>query len=119
MPFSCCATRSRALRCCCTSSRAQHENGIFGGRQVEVRSLVPDPEGLISISIAILNLMPVPVLDGGQIAILLVESVFRRDLSLTFKERVNRLGFVLLIVLMVMVIYFDLRKVLPEGFPGS
>ncbi|MCP4202056.1 MAG: RIP metalloprotease RseP [bacterium] len=76
--------------------------------------------GLISISIAILNLMPVPVLDGGQIAILLVESVFRRDLSLTLKERVNQVGFVLIIMLMVMVIYFDLRKVIPEGMlPGS
>lgn len=76
--------------------------------------------GLISISIAILNLMPVPVLDGGQIAILLVESLFRRDLSLTLKERVNQVGFVLIIMLMVMVIYFDLRKVIPEGIlPGS
>jgi regulator of sigma E protease len=76
--------------------------------------------GLISISIAILNLMPVPVLDGGQIAILLVESVFRRDLSLTLKERFNQVGFVLIIMLMVMVIYFDLRKVIPEGIlPGS
>lgn len=76
--------------------------------------------GLISISIAILNLMPVPVLDGGQIAILLVESVFRRDLSLTLKERVNQVGFVLIIMLMVMVLYFDLRKVIPDGLlPGS
>jgi regulator of sigma E protease len=76
--------------------------------------------GLISISIAILNLMPVPVLDGGQITILLVESVFRRDLSLTLKERFNQVGFVLIIMLMVMVIYYDLRKVIPEGMlPGS
>ncbi|MCH7665182.1 MAG: RIP metalloprotease RseP [Acidobacteria bacterium] len=76
--------------------------------------------GLISISIAILNLMPVPVLDGGQIAVLLVESLFRRDLSLTLKERFNQVGFVLIIMLMVMVLYFDLRKVIPEGmFPGS
>ena len=76
--------------------------------------------GLISISIAILNLMPVPVLDGGQIAVLLVESLFRRDLSLTLKERFNQVGFVLIIMLMVMVIYFDLRKVIPEGLlPGS
>ncbi len=76
--------------------------------------------GLISISIAILNLLPVPVLDGGQILILLVESLFRRDLSLTFKERVNQVGFVLIVMLMVMVLYFDLRKVIPEGLvPGS
>lgn len=75
--------------------------------------------GLISISIAILNLMPVPVLDGGQIAILLIESLFQRDLSLALKERINQVGFVLIIMLMVMVLYFDLRKVIPEGLlPG-
>ncbi|MDH3253885.1 MAG: RIP metalloprotease RseP [Acidobacteriota bacterium] len=76
--------------------------------------------GLISISIAILNLLPIPVLDGGQIAILLVESLFRRDLSLTIKERINQVGFLLIVMLMVMVLYFDLVKVIPEGvLPGS
>jgi len=76
--------------------------------------------GLISISIAILNLLPIPVLDGGQITILLVESTFRRDLSLTLKERINQVGFLLIVMLMVMVLYFDLVKVIPEGFlPGS
>src|SRR5262249_49193960 len=42
--------------------------------------------GFISISIAILNLMPIPILDGGQIFILLIEGVIRRDLSLRLKE---------------------------------
>jgi regulator of sigma E protease len=76
--------------------------------------------GLISISIAILNLLPIPVLDGGQIAILAVESLFRRDLSLTIKERINQVGFLLIVMLMVMVLYFDLVKVIPGSFlPGS
>lgn len=76
--------------------------------------------GLISISIAILNLLPIPILDGGQITILLLESLFRRDLSLTIKERINQVGFVLIVMLMVMVLYFDLVKVIPERFlPGS
>lgn len=76
--------------------------------------------GLISISIAILNLLPVPVLDGGQIFILLFESVRRRDLSLRVKERINQVGFVMIVMLMVAVLYFDLVKNLPEGFlPGS
>jgi regulator of sigma E protease len=76
--------------------------------------------GLISISIAILNLLPIPILDGGQITILLFESLFRRDLSLTIKERINQVGFVLIVMLMVMVLYFDLVKVIPEGIlPGS
>jgi len=76
--------------------------------------------GLISISIGILNLMPVPVLDGGQITILLIESLRRRDLSLGLKERINQVGFVLIILLMVMVLYFDIVKNVPAGLlPGS
>ncbi len=76
--------------------------------------------GIISISIAILNLLPVPVLDGGQIFILLIESLRRRDLSLRFKERVNQVGFLMIVMLMIVVLYFDLVKNVPEGLlPGS
>lgn len=76
--------------------------------------------GLISISIAILNLMPIPVLDGGQITVLLIEGIRRRDLSLKVKERINMVGFYAVIMLMVVVLYFDLVKNLPAGLlPGS
>ncbi|MGH9381973.1 MAG: RIP metalloprotease RseP [Thermoanaerobaculia bacterium] len=75
---------------------------------------------LLSISIGLLNLFPIPILDGGQIALLLVEGTLRRDLSLRVKERVQQLGFALIIALMAMVIYFDLVKALPSGvLPGS
>jgi regulator of sigma E protease len=67
--------------------------------------------GFISISIAILNLLPLPILDGGNIFILLLESVIRRDLSLAIKERINQVGFVLLMALMAMVLYFDVVKI--------
>ena len=69
--------------------------------------------GFISISIAILNLLPVPILDGGQITVLMIEGLLRRDLSMNVKERVNQVGFVLLMGLMVMVLYFDLAKNIP------
>lgn len=76
--------------------------------------------GFISISIAIMNLLPIPLLDGGQILILLVESVIRRDLSLRFKELVSQVGFVLILMLMLTVIWFDLVKIVPERLlPGS
>ena len=75
--------------------------------------------GFISVSIAILNLMPIPILDGGQIAILLIEGVMRRDLSLRFKELVSQVGFVMILLLMAMVLYFDLSKNLPALMPGS
>jgi regulator of sigma E protease len=66
--------------------------------------------GFLSISIAILNLMPIPILDGGQIFVLTVEGVIRRDLSQRLKEIVTQVGFVMILLLMVMVIYFDVSK---------
>jgi regulator of sigma E protease len=76
--------------------------------------------GLISISIAILNLLPIPVLDGGQIFILLIESLRRKDLSLRVKERIQQVGFYAIVMLMVVVLYFDLVKNIPDGLlPGS
>jgi regulator of sigma E protease len=76
--------------------------------------------GLISISIAILNLLPIPVLDGGQITVLLIETLRRRDLSLALKERIQQVGFVLILMLMGLVLYFDFMKIIPAGlFSGS
>ena len=75
---------------------------------------------LVSISIGILNLLPIPVLDGGQITVLLIESLRRKDLSLKVKERINQLGLAFIVVLMVMVLYFDVVKNIPDGLlPGS
>jgi len=67
--------------------------------------------GVISISIGFLNLLPIPVLDGGQMLMLAVEGIMRRDLSLRFKDVVNQVGFVLIMLLMLAVIFFDLKKV--------
>lgn len=65
---------------------------------------------LISLSIAILNLMPIPILDGGQISILLVEGIMRRDLSLRLKEMVAQVGIVVILALMVTVFIFDIMR---------
>ncbi|HEX4965120.1 MAG TPA: RIP metalloprotease RseP [Thermoanaerobaculia bacterium] len=73
--------------------------------------------GFISLSIAIMNLMPIPILDGGQIFILSVEGVIRRDLSMRFKEIISQVGFVMILLLMFMVLYFDFAKRWP--FFGS
>lgn len=72
--------------------------------------------GLVSISIAILNLLPIPVLDGGQIFVLLVESLIRRDLSLRLKEAINMVGLAFIVLLMATVIFFDVRRNWPFGF---
>jgi regulator of sigma E protease len=66
---------------------------------------------MLSINLGILNLMPVPVLDGGHIAILLLEGVARRDFSMQVKEKMLVAGFVVLMMLMVTVIYNDLTRI--------
>ncbi len=74
----------------------------------------------ISISIAIMNLMPIPILDGGQIFVLLVEGVIRRDLPLRMKEIISQVGFVMILLLIFMVIWFDFTKNPPSTwFSGS
>ena len=67
---------------------------------------------MISLNLGLLNLLPVPVLDGGHIAILAVEGVARRDLSIRVKERVLMAGAAVLVVLMVTVIYNDVARLL-------
>jgi regulator of sigma E protease len=66
--------------------------------------------GLISLNLGVFNLLPIPILDGGIIALLLVEAILRRDLSLAVKERVVQAGFVFLIVLMGFVVVNDITK---------
>jgi regulator of sigma E protease len=67
--------------------------------------------GLISLNLGIINLLPIPILDGGVIALLLVESVIGRDLSIRVKEKIVQAGFVFLILLMAFVIINDLSRV--------
>jgi regulator of sigma E protease len=66
----------------------------------------------ISLNLALINLMPIPVLDGGQIMILAVEGLARRDLSVKVKERILLAGAALIILLMVTVIYNDIARLL-------
>ncbi|HUO84375.1 MAG TPA: RIP metalloprotease RseP [Thermoanaerobaculia bacterium] len=63
---------------------------------------------VISLNLGILNLLPIPVLDGGHIAILGLEGVMRRDLSMGAKERLYKVGFALLAMLMIVVLYQDI-----------
>jgi regulator of sigma E protease len=67
----------------------------------------------ISLNLGIMNLLPIPVLDGGVIAIILLETLIRRDLSLATRERITQVGVVMLLVLAVIVTYNDIIKSLP------
>ena len=62
---------------------------------------------MISLQLGVMNLLPIPVLDGGHIMILLIEGAARRDLSLRVKERIQQLGFAVLAALMIVVLYND------------
>jgi regulator of sigma E protease len=71
---------------------------------------------LISMQLGIMNLLPIPVLDGGHIMILLIEGVARRDLSLRVKERIQQVGFAVLAALMIVVLYNDvITNVMRKG----
>jgi regulator of sigma E protease len=65
---------------------------------------------LISINLAILNLLPVPVLDGGQFLFLLAEAIIRRPLPLKLRERLTTVGLVLIVLLMGLAFSNDLRR---------
>ena len=65
---------------------------------------------MISLNLALLNLMPIPVLDGGQMAILILEGLFRRDISLRLKEAFAIAGALVIVALMVTVLYNDIAR---------
>jgi regulator of sigma E protease len=64
----------------------------------------------ISLQLAIINLFPIPILDGGAILLLVIEGLLRRDLSLELKERFLQVGIVFLLLLVVFVTYNDIVK---------
>jgi regulator of sigma E protease len=68
---------------------------------------------LISVNLGILNLLPIPILDGGHILMLTLEGIRRRDFSLTFKERFIQVGLVFLLALFAYVMYNDVVRLLP------
>ena len=65
----------------------------------------------ISLNLGLLNLLPIPVLDGGHIFIMALEGLARRDFSLRVKEKMFMAGFAVLLMLMVTVIYNDLTRI--------
>jgi len=68
----------------------------------------------ISLNLGIFNLLPIPILDGGMILFLAIESIMRRDLNQEIKERVYQVAFVCLIVFAVFVIFNDITKLHPR-----
>lgn len=65
---------------------------------------------LVSLQLGIINLFPIPPLDGGHVFTILIEGVIRRELSAQIKERVMQAGLILLLIFMGTIIYFDITK---------
>jgi regulator of sigma E protease len=65
---------------------------------------------MISINLGMFNLLPFPILDGGMIFLLLIESLFRRDLPMPVKERIYQVAFVCIVLFAAMVIFNDITK---------
>ena len=64
----------------------------------------------ISLQLGIINLMPIPPLDGGHLFTITIEGIIRRDLPMQVKERMMQVGFVLLLLFMGTIIFFDISK---------
>jgi membrane-associated protease RseP (regulator of RpoE activity) len=71
---------------------------------------------VISLQLGVLNLFPIPVFDGGQLFVLIIESIFRRDLSPKARNIWMQIGFVIFVALIVFVILNDFVKKLPNGW---
>lgn len=68
--------------------------------------------GLISLQLAIFNLLPIPLLDGGHMFILSIEGLMRKDFKAAFKYRLLQAGFAFLMTLFAVVLVFDILKLL-------
>lgn len=66
--------------------------------------------GLVSVNLAVLNLLPIPILDGGQFLFLLAEGILRRPLSYKIRERLTVVGLVLIVMLMVLAFKNDIAR---------
>jgi len=72
--------------------------------------------GLISLQLGVINLFPIPVFDGGQIFVLGLEALFRRDFSPKLRQIWMQIGFVIFIFLIVFIILNDIVKRMPNGW---
>jgi regulator of sigma E protease len=66
---------------------------------------------VISINLVILNVLPIPVLDGGHIMIFLIEAIRGKPVSLKLRERAQQIGIFLIILIMLLVFYNDLSRI--------
>jgi regulator of sigma E protease len=72
---------------------------------------------MISVNLCIFNLLPLPVLDGGQLMFIGIEAIRRRPVSIRIQEAVQQVGLLLIVGLLVFVTFNDVSRVLNRFLP--
>jgi regulator of sigma E protease len=70
---------------------------------------------ILSINLCILNLVPIPILDGGHLLFMAIESIIGKPLSMRKIEVAQQIGLIIIIALMVFIFYNDIMRILPQG----
>ncbi len=70
---------------------------------------------IISINLGIINLFPIPILDGGHLLFLAIESIIGRPLSVKKLELAQQIGLIIIVLLMAFIFYNDIMRILPQG----
>jgi regulator of sigma E protease len=66
---------------------------------------------VISVNLALINILPVPAFDGGHLLVIIIEAILRRPLSTNAKIRIQQVGLVLIVLLTVLVLFNDISRV--------
>ena len=62
---------------------------------------------MLSVNLGIMNLLPIPALDGGRLLFILLEMLLRKRLNPKWEERINTVGMAILLLLMVLIVFND------------
>ncbi len=79
--------------------------------QMQGWSPIVETMAMISLNLGIFNLLPIPILDGGMVLFLLIESLLRRDVNEQVKERIYQVAFVCIVLFAAFIIFNDLTKI--------
>ena len=85
--------------------------GVVGSASLQGWSSLRSLTAIISINLALINLIPIPALDGGRLLFVVIESIIRRPIKASFAQALNGIGFAFLILLMLVVTANDIFKI--------
>ncbi|HEY4501012.1 MAG TPA: site-2 protease family protein [Candidatus Paceibacterota bacterium] len=86
--------------------------GVVGSASLQGWSSLLSLTAIISINLALINLIPIPALDGGRLLFVIIESIIRRPIKARFAQALNGIGFAFLILLMLVVSVHDIFRIL-------